>query len=63
MKGSMRGLCRNLTQLGYFSPDFQLPRYHDLHFTGLSTHPGTGMPTVMISGRQSAQRILDCLII
>jgi len=59
MKGSTHGLCHNLTQLGYFRPSNRHPRYHNLYFTGASTHPGTGMPTVMISGRLSAQRIMD----
>ncbi len=59
MKGSTHGLCHNLTQLGYFRPSNKHPRYHNLYFTGASTHPGTGMPTAMISGRLSAQRIMD----
>jgi phytoene desaturase len=59
MKGSTHGLCHNLTQLGYFRPHNRHPHYHNLYFTGASTHPGTGMPTAMVSGRLSAQRILD----
>jgi len=59
MKGSTHGLCHNLTQLGYFRPSNRHPRYHNLYFTGASTHPGTGMPTAMVSGRLSAQRIID----
>jgi phytoene desaturase len=59
VKGSTHGLCHNLTQLGYFRPDFQHPQYHNLFFTGASTRPGTGMPSAMISGRQAAQRILS----
>ncbi len=59
MKGSTHGLCHNLTQLGYFRPRNRHPRYHNLYFTGASTHPGTGMPTAMVSGRLSAQRMLD----
>ncbi len=59
MKGSTHGLCHNLTQLGYFRPHNRHPRYHNLYFTGASTHPGTGMPTAMVSGRLSARRILD----
>jgi phytoene desaturase len=59
MKGSTHGLCHNLTQLGYFRPRNRHPRYHNLYFAGASTHPGTGMPTAMVSGRLSAQRILD----
>jgi phytoene desaturase len=59
VKGSTHGLCHNLTQLGYFRPDFQHPRYQNLYFTGASTRPGTGIPSAMVSGRQSAMRILD----
>jgi phytoene desaturase len=59
MKGSTHGLCHNLTQLGYFRPSNRHARYHNLYFTGASTHPGTGMPTAMVSGRLSAQRIKD----
>ena len=59
VKGSTHGLCHNLTQLGYFRPDNQHPRYRNLYFTGASTRPGTGLPTAMVSGRQSAQRIMD----
>lgn len=59
MKGSTHGLCHNLTQLGYFRPANRHPRYQNLYFTGASTHPGTGMPTAMVSGRLSAQRIMD----
>lgn len=58
-KGSTHGLCHNLTQLGYFRPDFQHPRYRNLYFTGASTRPGTGMPTAMVSGRHAAARILN----
>ena len=59
VKGSTHGLCHNLTQLGYFRPGNRHPRYHNLYFTGASTHPGTGLPTAMVSGRLSAQRIMD----
>jgi phytoene desaturase len=61
VKGSTHGLCHNLTQLGYFRPDYQHPSYDNLYFTGASTRPGTGMPSAMISGRQSAYRIMDDL--
>ena len=59
MKGSTHGLCHNLTQLGYLRPSNRHPVYQNIYFTGASTHPGTGLPTAMISGRLSAQRILD----
>jgi phytoene desaturase len=59
MKGSTHGLCHNLTQLGYFRPHNRHSHYHNLYFVGASTHPGTGMPTAMVSGRLAAQRIMD----
>lgn len=61
VKGSTHGLCHNLTQMGYFRPDYRHSRYHNLYFVGASTRPGTGMPTTMLSGRQSAKRIIDDL--
>ena len=61
MKGSTHGLCHNLTQLAYFRPRNKHSRYYNLYFVGASTHPGTGMPTAMVSGRLAAQRIMDDL--
>lgn len=59
MKGSTHGLCHNLTQLGYLRPRNRHPRYHNLYFVGASTHPGTGVPTALVSARLAARRILD----
>jgi phytoene desaturase len=59
VKGSTHGLSHNLAQLGYFRPDYNHPSINNLYFVGASTRPGTGMPTVMVSGRQSAQRVID----
>ncbi|HVN15672.1 MAG TPA: phytoene desaturase family protein [Anaerolineales bacterium] len=59
MKGSTHGLSHNLMQLGYFRPHNRHPRYHNLYFVGASTHPGTGMPTALVSARHAAQRVLD----
>lgn len=61
VKGSTHGLSHTLTQLAYFRPHNRHARYHNLYFTGASTHPGTGLPTAMISGRLSAERILEDL--
>ncbi len=61
VKGSTHGLCHNLTQLGYLRPGNRHARYHNLYFVGASTHPGTGMPTALISGRLSAQRMAEDL--
>lgn len=60
-KGSTHGLCHNLLQLGYFRPDLQHSSIKNLYFVGASTRPGTGIPTAMVSGRLSAQRIFDTL--
>lgn len=59
MKGSTHGLCHNLSQLGYFRPRNRHPHYHNLYFVGASTHPGTGVPTALVSGRLAAQRITE----
>jgi phytoene desaturase len=59
VKGSTHGLCHNLMQLGYFRPANRHPRYHNLYFVGASTHPGTGMPTALISARLTAQRMVE----
>jgi phytoene desaturase len=59
VRGSTHGLSHNLTQLGYFRPGNRHARYHNLYFVGASTHPGTGMPTALVSGRLVAQRIIE----
>ncbi len=59
MKGSTHGLAHTLTQLAYFRPHNRHPRYHNLYFVGASTHPGTGIPTSLISARLAAERIID----
>ena len=59
LKGATHGLCHNLTQLGYFRPHNRHPRYHNLYFVGASTHPGTGVPTALISARLVAQRVAE----
>jgi phytoene desaturase len=59
VKGSTHGLSHNLTQLAYFRPANRHSRYRNLYFVGASTHPGTGIPTAMISARLVAKRIMD----
>ncbi len=63
LKGATHGLSHKLTQLAYFRPKNRHARYHNLYFAGASTHPGTGLPTAMISGRLVANRIMDDLSI
>jgi phytoene desaturase len=59
MKGSTHGLSHNLSQLAYFRPANRHPQYKNLYFVGASTHPGTGLPTAMVSARLVARRIMD----
>ena len=58
-KGSAFGLSHNFTQVGYLRPNNRHPRYHNLYFAGASTHPGTGLPIVLLSARLAADRILN----
>ncbi len=56
-KGATHGLAHALTQMAYFRPANRHRRYQNLYFAGASTHPGTGVPTAMVSGRLAARRI------
>jgi len=58
-RGSAHGLSHKLTQMGYFRPHNQHMRYRNLYFVGASTHPGTGVPTVLVSARLTSRRILE----
>jgi phytoene desaturase len=58
IKGSTHGLSHKLTQMAYFRPSNRHRRYQNLYFVGASTHPGTGIPTAMVSGRLVSERII-----
>jgi phytoene desaturase len=57
-KGATHGLAHTPMQLGWFRPPHRHRRFHNLYFAGASTHPGTGVPTAMASGRLAAGRLL-----
>lgn len=57
-KGAAFGLSHNFMQVGYLRPQNRHPRYRNLYFAGGSTHPGTGLPLVLISARLTTERIL-----
>jgi phytoene desaturase len=59
VKGSTHGLSHNLLQMGYLRPQNRHTRYHNLYFVGASTHPGTGLPTVLTSAQLVTERILQ----
>ena len=60
-RGATHGLAHTLFQLAYLRPHNRHARYRNLYFAGASTHPGTGVPTAMISGRLAAERVADDL--
>lgn len=60
-KGSAFGLSHNFAQVGYLRPQNKHRSYSNLYFAGASTHPGTGLPIVLLSARLTTERILEDL--
>ena len=58
-KGATLGLGHNLTQMGWFRPRNRHHRYRNLYFVGASTHPGSGVPPVLLSARFVTARVLQ----
>lgn len=58
VKGSAFGLSHNFWQVGYLRPHNRHKKYKNLYFAGASTHPGTGLPIVLLSARLTTERIL-----
>ena len=58
-KGSTHGLSHKIMQMGYMRPRNRHHNYSNLYFVGASTHPGTGLPTVLVSARLTSERILQ----
>lgn len=57
-RGAVFGsLGHNLFQMGYFRPHNRHGKYKNLYFVGGSTHPGNGIPNVLLSARLTSQRI------
>lgn len=57
-KGAAFGLSHNFTQVGYLRPQNKHRQLQNLYFAGASTHPGTGLPIVLLSARLAVERIL-----
>jgi len=57
-KGAAFGLSHNFWQVGYLRPHNRHTKYKNLYFAGASTHPGTGLPIVLLSARLTTERIL-----
>lgn len=58
VKGAAFGLSHNFWQVGYLRPQNRHKTYKNLYFAGASTHPGTGLPIVLLSARLTTERIL-----
>jgi len=62
-KGSAHGLSHEIFQMGYLRPKNQHARYHNLYFVGASTHPGTGLPSVLVCAKHVSDRILESVTV
>lgn len=58
-KGAAFGLSHNFWQVGYLRPQNRHKKYKNLYFAGASTHPGTGLPIVLLSAKLTTERILQ----
>ena len=58
-RGEAFGLAHGMDQVGWFRPHNRHPRYENLYFVGQSTHPGCGVPMVLISARLVTERIAE----
>lgn len=56
-RGAAFGLSHGMDQVGYLRPHNRHATLGNLYFVGASTHPGTGVPMVLISGKLVAERI------
>ena len=58
-KGSVFGsLSHSIFQMGYFRPHNRHNKYKNLYFAGGSTHPGNGVPLVLLGAKLTSERIL-----
>jgi phytoene desaturase len=59
-RGSVFGsLGHNMLQMGYFRPHNRHDKYHNLYFVGGSTHPGNGIPNILMSSKLVTERIMS----
>jgi len=57
--GSVFGsLSHTIFQMGYFRPHNRHNKYKNLYFVGGSTHPGNGIPLVLLSAKLTSERIM-----
>lgn len=58
VNGAAFGLSHNFWQVGFLRPQNRHKKYKNMYFAGASTHPGTGLPIVLLSARLTTERIL-----
>ncbi|MEC9487624.1 MAG: phytoene desaturase family protein [Prosthecochloris sp.] len=56
-KGSLYGWASHSIATALFRPPMQHPHHQDLYFTGGTTHPGGGIPLVLLSGKIASDMI------
>lgn len=57
-RGSVFGsINHSIFQMGYFRPHNRHKKYRNLFFVGGSTHPGNGIPNVLLSARLTSEHI------
>jgi phytoene desaturase len=56
--GAIYGLASNRPWTAFVRPPLRAPEARDLYFVGGGTHPGGGIPLVLLSGRAVTKRLL-----
>ncbi len=57
--GAPFGFTHHLDQVAYFRPPNRHPRLGNLYFVGANTHPGGGVPMVLLSAQLVARRVAE----
>jgi phytoene desaturase len=57
--GVFGSLSHNIMQMGFFRPHNRHDRHKNLYFVGGSTHPGGGIPLVLLSAKLVSERIME----
>ncbi len=60
--GSAFSIEPTLTQSAYFRPHNRSPNVSGLYFVGAGTHPGAGLPGVLLSAQITSQLVRDDLV-
>ncbi|MDN7245623.1 phytoene desaturase family protein [Planococcus shenhongbingii] len=58
-KGAAFGLQPTLSQSNHLRPQSKATHCSNLYFTGSSTHPGAGVPIVLLSAKIAVQELID----